>query len=615
MADKPSLFRRVTGGLWRTVVLLYSLFFLLLLIAVPVGIYMALNPSAPSVPNKAVLVVAPSGGLVEQASGVESILSSLGNAGDTPSVTRDLITALDRATNDDRIRQVLFKLDDFSGATPGQLQDLVGAIDRFRASGKPVIAWSDAYSQAQYALASHADTVALDPLGYVLLTGYGVYNNYYKDAIDKLGVNVNVFRVGKYKSFVEPYIRNDMSDEARDDALAWSNTLWKIYRDQVSAARDVTVKDIDGYIDNYATRLEDSDGDAARLAADAGLVDRVAGINALRPDLVAAVGQTADKSTFNQIDVEGYLADTGPVAPADGSKQLAVVTIEGSIVDGPSTPGSAGGDTVSQLIDSARRDDAIGGLLLRVNSPGGSVTASEQIRRALVAVKHAGKPVVVSMAGVAASGGYWISMNADEIWAEPATITGSIGIFAIVPTFNEPLNRLGIHTDGVGTTELAGAMRLDKPLTDQAKRILQAGIEHGYDTFVGNVAQARGLSRDAVDSIAQGRVWAGVDAKRIGLVDSLGGPMAAQAALAKRVGLDPDNVSIKTLQPPTNWRGALAQAIGIGAIDALLSDWLAEASRASGASAALATLNDPNGMYARCFCTIEDRSVSLSAVQ
>ena len=184
-----------------------------------------------------------------------------------------------------------------------------------------------------------------------------------------------------------------------------------------------------------------------------------------------------------------------------------------------------------------------------------------------------------------------------------------------MPTFNEPLNRLGIHTDGVGTTELAGAMRLDKPLTDQAKRILQAGIEHGYDTFVGNVAQARGLSRDAVDSIAQGRVWAGVDAKRIGLVDSLGGPMAAQAALAKRVGLDPDNVSIKTLQPPTNWRGALAQAIGIGAIDALLSDWLAEASRASGASAALATLNDPNGMYARCFCTIEDRSVSLSAVQ
>lgn len=615
MADKPSMFRRVTGGLWRTVVLLYSLFFLLLLIAVPVGIYLVLNPSVPSVPNKAVLVVASSGGLVEQASGVESILSSLGGAADTPSVTRDLITALDRAGNDDRIRRVLLKLDDFAGATPGQLQDLVGAIDRFRASGKPVIAWSDAYSQAQYALASHADTIAVDPLGYVLLTGYGVYNNYYKDAIDKLGVNVNVFRVGKYKSFVEPYIRNDMSDEARADALAWSSTLWGIYRHQVSAARDITGRDIARYIDNYATRLEDSDGDAARLAEQAGLVDRVASFNALRPELVAAVGPTQDNSTFNQIDVQGYLADTAPAAPGDGGKQLAVVTIEGSIVDGPSTPGSAGGDTISQLIDSARRDDAISGLLLRVNSPGGSVTASEQIRRALVALKQAGKPVVVSMAGVAASGGYWVSMNADEIWAEPATITGSIGIFAIVPTFNEPLNRLGIHTDGVGTTELAGAMRLDKPLSEQAKRILQAGIEHGYDTFVSHVAEARGLSREAVESIAQGRVWAGVDAKRIGLVDALGGPMAAQAALAERAGLEPGNASIKRLQPPTNWRGALSQAIGIGAIDALLPDWLAEAGRASGASAALATLNDPNGMYARCFCTIEDRSVSLSAVQ
>ena len=608
------MLRRVTTGLWRTVVVLYSLFFLLLLIAVPAGIYFALNPGAAPVPDKAVLVVAPSGSLVEQDSGVASIVSTLGTQNDTPSVTRDLITALDRAADDARIKQVLLKLDDFSGAAPGQLQDLVGAVDRFRESGKPVIAWSDAYSQAQYELASHADTIALDPLGYTLLTGYGVYNNYYKDAIDKLGVTVNVFRVGKYKSFVEPYVRNDMSAEARDDALAWSGTLWDIYRDVVSQKRDFSPDAIDAYIDNYAQRMEAADGDAAAVAREAGLIDRVASINELRPDFVDAAGEDSESGTFNQVDVDDYLADTARQASAGEQKQLAVVTIEGNIIDGSSTPGSAGGDTVAGLIDRARRDDAIGGVLLRVNSPGGSVTASEQIRRALVALKAAGKPVVVSMAGVAASGGYWVSMNADEIWAEPSTITGSIGIFAIVPTFNEPLNKLGIHTDGVGTTELAGVMRLDKPLSEQAKRILQAGIEHGYDTFVGNVAQARGLSRDEVDAIAQGRVWAGVDAKRIGLVDELGGPSAAARALAKRVGLDTDNPTLQELAPPPDWRSALTDVVGIKGIDAVLPDWLGRITHAAAAPEVLAGLNDPHGLYARCFCALEDNAVSFSAV-
>ncbi|WP_423823756.1 signal peptide peptidase SppA [Salinisphaera sp. SPP-AMP-43] len=613
MAGKPSFFRRLVGGLWRTLALIYSLIFLVILIIVPVGIYLAVHQPAPPVPSKAVLVVDPVGNLVEQDTGVGDLLENVFSDQARPSVVRDLITALDRARSDDRIKQVLLKLDDLGGATPGQLQDLVAAVDRFKQSGKPVVAWSDAFDQSQYELASHADTVYVDPLGYVLLEGYGAYRNYYKDALDKLGVTVNVFRVGKYKSYVEPYTRNGMSPEAKADNLAWMNSLWSTYRELVTAERNITSDDIDQYIADYASNMVANGGNAAALAKKAGLVDQIASLDALHKPLIDQVGRDPASGSFNQIGQQAYLAATDETASGDDSS-LAVVTVSGEIIDGESVPGSAGGETVSRLVDAARRDDHVAGLVLRVNSPGGSVTAAEQIRRTVMAFRKAGKPVVVSMAGMAASGGYWISMNANQIWSESSTITGSIGIFAIVPTFAEPLNKLGIHTDGVGTTQLSGAMRLDKPLSDPVKMILQAGVEHGYNQFVGRVAKARNMGRDEVDKIAQGRVWSGQDAQRIGLVDKLGDVTQAEAAAAKLAGLNPDDYTLQIMQPPSNWRTALQQFLTSHASFALLPAWL-QAPAHSDAVDFLKTLNDPHGLYARCFCRLQSADTLAGAAE
>lgn len=613
MAGKPSFFRRLVGGLWRTLALIYSLIFLVILIIVPVGIYLAVHQPAPAVPSKAVLVVDPVGNLVEQDTGVGDLLQNVFSDQERPSVVRDLITALDRARSDDRINEVLLKLDDLGGATPGQIQDLVAAVDRFKQSGKPVVAWSDAFDQGQYELASHADTIYVDPLGYVLLEGYGAYRNYYKDALDKLGVTVNVFRVGKYKSYVEPYTRNSMSPEAKADNLAWMNSLWSIYRQLVTADRNISSDAIDQYIADYASNMVANGGNAAALAKKAGLVDQIASLDELHKPLIDQVGRDPASGSFNQIGQSAYLAATEDTASGDDSS-LAVVTVSGEIIDGESVPGSAGGQTVSRLVDAARRDDHVAGLVLRVNSPGGSVTAAEQIRRAVMAFRKAGKPVVVSMAGMAASGGYWISMNANQIWSEPSTITGSIGIFAIVPTFAKPLNKLGIHTDGVGTTQLSGAMRLDKPLSEPVKMILQAGVEHGYNQFVGRVAKARNMGRDEVDKIAQGRVWSGQDAQRIGLVDKLGDVTQAEAAAAKLAGLNPDDYTLQIMQPPSNWRVAIQRFLTSHLSVALLPAWL-EAPAQSDAVAFLKTLNDPHGLYARCFCRLQSADTLAGAAE
>lgn len=605
MTGKPSFFRRFITALWRTLALVYSLIFLVVLLAVPAGIYLFLYQPAPSVPNGGVLVVDPVGNLVEQGGGIDTRVQDALSGASEPTVVRHVITALDRARHDDRIKEVLLKLDQLGGADPGQLQDLVAAIDRFKKSGKPVVAWSDSYDQTQYELASHADRIELDPMGYVLLTGYGVYRNYYKDALDKLGVTVNVFRVGKYKSYVEPYTRNGMSDAARNDNLRWLNSLWQTYRSVVSADRSLAPADISQYVETYADQLKADQGDAAKLAKQAGLVDRLASRQQMRDSLVKKVGRDPDTGQFKQIDVDDYLDATAPASPQ--GKHLALVTVEGDIVDGQSQPGSAGGATIAGLIDEARHDNQIAGMVLRVNSPGGSVTAAERIRHALVAFKKAGKPVVVSMAGMAASGGYWISMDANQIWAEPSTITGSIGIFAIVPTFGKLLNKIGVHSDGVGTTPLSGAFDLGQPLSPPVKMMLHAGIEHGYHEFIDHVASARNMTPAAVNNIAQGQVWSGKAAKRNGLVDKLGDLTQAEAAAAKLAGLKPKHYRLQPMTPPSNWRAVLAQFLSARLGIAGLGSWLLAPGQSSDPATALARrFSDPHALYARCFCRIQE---------
>lgn len=608
MAQKRSLIRRLFTGIWRTVALLYALLMLAVLLMIPVGIYLAFFSSPKvAVERDTALVWAPTGDLVEQRSrGVANLVGALVSEPRRQSVVRDLIESLDRAADDERIKLAFLKLDEIGAAQPGQLQDLVAAIDRFKQSGKPVVAWSPAYAQGQYALASHADTLYMDPFGYVFLPGYGVYRNYYKEAIDKLGVEINVFRVGEYKSYVEPFTRNDMSPAARAANQVWMNSLWAIYREQASAERDLSPAAISRYIETLPQTLERAGGNAARVARDAGLVDEVAGLAGVRDAMREQVGTDENHGSFRQIHHLDYLRATESAQPAAASEsRIAVVTVEGAIIDGESVPGSVGGDTIARLITDARADDHVAAVLMRVNSPGGSVTASERIREQVQRTREAGKPVVVSMAGVAASGGYWISVNANEIWAQPSTITGSIGIFGIVPTFGEPLRELGVHTDGVGTTPLSGALRLDRPLSEPVKTMLQAGVEYGYEQFIARVASARGMQEQAVRRVAEGRVWSGVDAERLGLVDQLGGYIEAEQAAAKMAGLGAGDYTLQPMQPPSDWRMALKEFLSSHVESALVPDWLARVSDVSALDWLQHGLSDPRHLYAHCFCALD----------
>ncbi len=602
----------ILGGffrlIWRVAAGIYALLILVFLLAVPVSAYLLFfGGSGVTVEDNVALVWAPTGDLIEQSSmpAPDALVRDLLSGPEPQTVVRDLVEALDRAAEDDRIALAFLKLDQLGAASAGQLQDLTDAIDAFRESGKRVVAWSPSYNQAQYELATHADHVYLDPMGYVFVEGYAVYRKYFAEGLDKLGVDINVFRVGEYKSFVEPFLRNDMSPPARAANRAWLESLWDVYLDEITGVRELTSSDIEGYVAKFDSNLAESGGDAAAMAKSAGLVDEIASLEATRDAMREIVGTDDDHGSFRQINHFQYLSATESAQPEPRTEnRIGLVVVEGPIVDGESMRGAAGGETVAKLVAEARRDDSVAALLLRVNSPGGSVYASERIRREVALTREAGKPVVVSMAGTAASGGYWISMNADQIWAQPATITGSIGVFGIIPTYGKPLAELGIHTDGVGTTPLSGALRGDRPLSPMVKRIIQSGIEHTYDQFIGRVAEARDMQKTAVDEIAQGRVWSGADAQRIGLVDSLGGFDQALTATAELAGLQPGDYGLKPIRPSSNWQALMRQLLSSRAGLDFLPDWITRLPADPAFDWLRHGLTDPRGFYAHCFCEL-----------
>lgn len=607
VAKKGSPIKRFFKIIWRSVTVLYALFTLVLILLVPMALLFAyMGASSITVPEDSALVWAPRGNLIEQRDSAlpTGLVEPLMGASDPETVTSRLIEALDRAADDPRIELLFLKLDELGGAAPGQLADLTAAIDRFKAdSDKKVVAWSPTYNQAQYRLAAHADEVYLDPLGYVFLEGFGVFRKYFAEGLEKLGVTVHVFRVGEYKSFVEPFVRNDMSPEARAANRAWLDSLWQAYKGGIASARGIEAGAIDAYINGYDQQLVAAGGDAAKVALDAGLVDKLAGVEGMRDDMRERVGADDSHGSFRQIHHSDYLrATAGEQSEPRTDSTVDMVVVEGPIVTGESVRGSAGGETVAHMIAEVRRDDHAAALLLRINSPGGSVFASERIRREVELIREAGKPVVVSMAGTAASGGYWIAMNADQIWAQPATITGSIGVFGVVPTYSEPLAELGIHTDGLGTTPLAGGLRGDMPMKPQVKRILQSGVEHIYGQFVSKVAEARGMSEPAVEKIAQGRVWSGADAQRIGLVDEMGGLKDAIASAAELAGLKAGDYEVETVRPPGDWRALLFQFMRTQASLPLVPDWLSQLPGDPVFDWLRHGLNDPRGLYAHCFC-------------
>ncbi|EIL97719.1 signal peptide peptidase SppA [Rhodanobacter thiooxydans] len=490
------------------------------------------------VQDASVLVIRPQGQLVEQYSidPLQRALASLSGEQPKQVQLRDLVDAIDAAAKDRRISRILLLPDELQGGGFAALREVGAALDRFRAAGKPVVAWAVNLDQGQYYLAAHADRLLVDPQGGVMITGLANYRLFYKDLLDKLGVDVHLFRVGEFKSAAEPYILDHASAEAKQADSYWMGGLWNGWLDEVAAMRKLDPATLRDDIDNLPQHIASTQGNLAQLALQQHLVDGLA----TRAELIAMMrreGVPADRKghSFRQVDFARYAA----ALPNDGeafAPGVAIVVAEGEIAGGKRAAGSIGGESTAALIREAREDRKTKALVLRVNSPGGEVYAAEQIRREIELTRSAGIPVVVSMGDVAASGGYWIAMNANRIYAEPNTITGSIGIFGMYYTVPNTLAKLGVRSDGVGTGPLAGAFDISRPLDPKVGTVIQAIIDKGYRDFVGNVARARGKSYEAIDAIAQGRVWTGRQALERGLVDQLGGlrdAVADAASLAK----------------------------------------------------------------------------------
>ncbi|MCC5887512.1 MAG: signal peptide peptidase SppA [Gammaproteobacteria bacterium] len=476
-----------------------------------------------------------------------------------PIEMRDLVHALERAAKDNRIQALVLDLDRFPGAAPATLNSLGKSLSAFRASGKPVVVIADNLSQPQYFLASFADQLYLNPMGQVLLSGLALQPTFFASGLDKLKVRVNVFRAGEYKSAVEPFLRDDMSDEARENAQQLIDEVWRSIRDQVASNRRMSPETLDTIIEEQPQRLRSMRGDLARLALETGLVDELLARDAGRDRLIQLVGRNGDGRTFKQIDHRSYLRDPQVAAGSSskGEARIGVIVAEGTIIGGEQPRGAAVGEPTLRMIRQARQDDDIRAIVLRVNSPGGSVFTSELIRRELELAQVAGKPVVVSMGSIAASGGYWVSATADRIFAEQDTITGSIGVYGLLPTFEESFAALGVFSDGVGTHSLSGAGNPMQGLNPALADILEQRVAQANQQFMELVARGRDLDLTAVEALAEGRVWSGSAAQRLGLVDELGGLDAAVAQAAALAGID--RWQIDYLEEPPSTRDLILE--------------------------------------------------------
>ena len=609
-------FGRFIYGIWRGLDVLRRCLHLLLLLALFGIVIGALRQSTPRLPEKAALVVRPSGDIVEQLSGepIERALNEAQGEGVPQTLLWDLTTAIRAAAGDPRIPVLVIDTDDMGSAGQAKLEELAAAIAAFRHSGKKIIAHGTYFLQSQYYLAAQADEVYLDPFGFVLLDGYDRYRMFFKDALDKLSIDMHLFRAGKFKSAAESYTRRDMSAEDREESEAYLQALWRGYRAAVADARNLKAETIAQYADSYVTTVAAAGGDTAKVAKDSGLVSGLKTQQEVEDRLLDLVGADTNGKSYRQVSVADYLRATHAEDKQRGKGQaVGVVVASGEILDGKQPPGTVGGESTAQLLHEARQDDDIRAVVLRIDSPGGSVLASEQIYREVLALKRDGKPVVASMSDVAASGGYYIAAAADQIIASPNTITGSIGVFAGIPTFSRSLAKLGINVDGIGTTPLSGATQLDRPLSADVGRLLQITVDHAYEEFLARVAKGRGKTREAVDAIAQGRVWAGGDARQQGLVDRLGNYDDAVAEAARRAGLK-GGYGVRRIEPELSWAQQLLFHVRSSGERMLGRIGLAQSGAAQLVQrlkpldlelARWARLSSPNSIYAYCFCTVE----------
>ena len=604
-----SFLGRFLSSCWRWITRIRLALSNILFLLIIVLIYFAYSDGAPEPPpERAALLLNPTGSIVDEKSFVEPLQTLLGepSPADHEVLLRDVIDGIEYAKDDQAINSLIMDLDNLVSVGISKTHEIAGALASFKESGKPVIAIGDYYSQDQYLLASYADTIILHPFGGVALEGYSSYHNYFREALEKLSVNMHVFKAGEHKSIAEPFLRDDMSPGEKAITERWLNVLWQQYAESVETQRGLASGAVNQYIENFTARLEAQGGDLAKTSLEAGLVDQLMGRGEANQYLSGVVGATDEDGLYETVSFEDYIGRKRPLSlVVPRSDRVAVITAQGTIQPGEQPPGNIGGDSLAHLIRSTAVQEGVAAIVLRVNSGGGSVFASEIIRQEVLNAKKAGLPVVVSMGAVAASGGYYIAAEADQIWATSTTITGSIGVFAAFPTFERLLERGGVYTDGVGTTPLAGSFRVDRPLNEDVAASLISSVEYTYQSFLGLVAGGRGMTVEAVDAVAQGRVWSASDALERGLIDKLGNledAIAAAAELAELEQYDVDYVGI-----PLSPRDLLLQQL-FGSVGSLrlwrnspvVSTFTDLIQSFSAATRELANLDDPSHLYVRC---------------
>ena len=591
--------QRVTTARSLAANLLFLLIVLIVLVAILGSIFS--GSELPDPEGKA-LVLDPQGPIVEQVSRSLDPLNFVLYGPPTPGVNaRDLLFALKTAKEDERIKHIILKLDNIDGTGQTVLYDVGQALQELKDSGKNIVAVADYYNQSSYYLASFANEIVLHPDGEIYIGGYSRIRTYYKSLIDKLEVTVNLFQVGTYKSAMEPYIRESMSEAAREANIAYMKVLWDSWMAVVSNNRNLESEDIQNFSDTYDDLVIQENGNTAKAALNYNLADKLLNRNQQRDYLVGLVGSDEAEKSFAQVSLNDYLTVAKIDEETNRSRnKIAVVVASGSILDGSQPPGVIGGDSTALLLSEAHKDEEVKAIVLRVDSGGGSAFASEVIREEIVVAKSKGIKVIASMSNVAASGGYWISANADEIWASHDTITGSIGVFGFLPTFEKTLDKIGIQSDGVSTTKIGTGQDLTQAINPVLARAIQSNIEYNYQKFISLVSESRSMTLEEVDEIAQGRVWAGETALELGLIDNLGNMEDAIERAAELAELE----DYQTFYPalPTEWTDQLFNQL-FSQLKYFI-DFRAEEKTLLKRSFELVddleSLNDPKGVYLKC---------------
>ena len=611
-----AIFKKLGSVLDSTLVFVRRAFVFIIILVLAAAIIGGLSGQKIEIPEEAILVLDLEGPLVEELSQTEfeQVINEFTDSGTPEILLSDLIKIIESAKNDERIKYLLLDLEHFGGGNPSKLQAVARALKDFKTSEKKIIAYSGlGYSTSSYYLAAHADEIHMHDYSALLIEGYRSFRTYYKSFFDKFYIDSNVFKVGEYKAFVEPYFRDDMSEEAKNNVIEWISVLWSTYLDDVSVARDIDSAKFKNYIDFPVEALKLSNGDLAKATLEAGLVDKLSNKREFHDYLVSLSGDAEDDS-INSITMNAYKAaiDLNSNSYSDGLKEsnIALIIASGSIIDGSSGPATIAGDDFVKLIRKAYRDESVKALVLRVDSGGGSAYASEVIADELEKFKQSGRPVVASMSSVAASGGYYISAPADKIFANPTTITGSIGVGGFIPTFERALDQIGIHEDGYSTVDLTTSPF--QTLTEKDKEIIQMSVDDIYVKFITKVAEGRSMSVEEVDAIARGRVWIGEKALEIGLIDELGDLEDAILAAAELAELEADNYGVKTILREDQGFGfafpiatkfkTMLEFFGFTFASESYQpvlNWLQQQTQL------LSELNDPRGIYYHCFCSIE----------